>query len=196
MMRREIEVEEWTCRAERKRKVREGGGGRLIRGYNEVDGNPCTDNFISAVVNPLSIPHPLFLRHLLHTTSSCARVFHPSRSYPSFSLSLPLSLSLSLPSRSLRGNFFDKLFSAFFASGCKLNPPWRLEEACISRLPPGSRPPSRSPACSSPPPSPSSPPVHQPSRRIQSRLGRDTGYIIISRFSCGIQKRERERERQ
>lgn len=34
MMRREIEVEEWTCRAERKRKVgrrraegREGGGG-------------------------------------------------------------------------------------------------------------------------------------------------------------------------
>lgn len=39
------------------------------------------------------------------------------------------------------------------------------------------------------------PPVHQPSRRIQSRLGRDTGYIIISRFSCGTQKRERERER-
>lgn len=42
------------------------------------------------------------------------------------------------PCRSgLRGNFFDKLFSAFFAGGCKLNPPWRPEEACISQLPPG-----------------------------------------------------------
>lgn len=65
MMRREIEVEEWTCRAGRKREVG-GRWGRLIRGYNEVDGNPCTDNFISAVVNPLSIPRSLFLRHLLH----------------------------------------------------------------------------------------------------------------------------------
>lgn len=63
--------------------------------------------------------------------------FSPSRS---LSYSLLSSLARSRYSSSLRGNFFDKLFSTFFAGGCKLNPSWRLAQARLSWLPLGSRP--------------------------------------------------------
>lgn len=45
-----------------------------------------------------------------------------SASSRSASLSLFFFLARSVYGPSLRGNFFDKLFSAFFAGGCKLNP--------------------------------------------------------------------------
>lgn len=135
---------------------------------------------------PASPPHHLLLRPCFPSLSLLSLILPISTS---------LSLSLSLPSRSLRGNFFDKLFSAFFASGCKLNPPWRLEEACISRLPPGSRPPSRSPACSSPPPSPSSPPG-PPAITADTKPIR-AGYRLHYHFTFFVRNpktRERERE--
>lgn len=46
----------------------------------------------------------------------------------SLSFSVSLFISRSLYGPSLRGNFFDKLFSAFFVGGCKLNPSWRLAQ--------------------------------------------------------------------
>lgn len=129
-------------------------------------------------------------------------------SHPSRSLSATRYLSLCLPaslSRSLRGNFFDKLFSAFFASGCKLNPPWRLEEACISPgcpQDPGCRhlPPFPRLALPSPFPPPSLPslPLGPPAITADTKPIR-AGYRLHYHFTFFVRSpktREEERGRE